>query len=603
MPQKSEPVSFPDALMLNDGGFTTPQGNLVQLNYVDLSGALPLEGLTLAKASEPQFDLRATGTIRLSRPSVFRTTGEVLVTDYQEGQARTETRDTVEEHEEQEELDRRTRTLNAAMRLCHTKLSVNATAKTKQTETASANVTFGKDYLIYSTSILPKPDEEEAWRRTFPYSYTSVARIYRPGQFAQALGVAICEHVGASGKPAPMTGTFDGFRTVKVERISQMVLHGPVLYVDDPYRCIKEADEGWAKICSMIFVKSRKYAAQKEYRFATLSIRPEVGDVVDLPVSGMMWDCLEPVNTPATATPDPQVSIAEDATKTAGKRETSGGYTYRRRVVKRQTGNWGKDEEAAGREKEEIVEETVTSPDEVPEPFQSEQKQPDIIIFHQVGSRFRFVHHAYRSEETERWHIEILRENPAIVDDPRLGRPPAGLEVPEDVRFELVEDHPVHPEFILNLCLNPSVPKPPLEYLPLRRFSPPDVGHAMACYRSLGMAVDQLEGVEQERAAASAWYAFRFVLDLVGRFGPIVKSVCVIRESVAVVELERAPFSESVAWAAFSGTGTYTLYVDRGGVEELVFPERFSRAGPMSETTFVEILRENGWVLRDPGQG
>ena len=102
---------------------------------------------------------------------------------------------------------------------------------------------------------------------------------------------------------------------------------------------------------------------------------------------------------------------------------------------------------------------------------------------------------------------------------------------------------------------------------------------------------------------ASAWYAFRFVLDLVSRFGAIVKSVCVIRECVAVVELERAPFSGAVAWATFSGTGTYTLYVDRGGVEELVFAGRFSRIGPMNETTLVETLRENGWALRDPGFG
>ena len=602
MPQNSDRAMFPDARMLHDGGFTTPQGNLLQTNYVDLSGALPLGGFTLAKASEPQFDLRTTGAIRLSRPGVFRTTGEVLVKDDQEGEARTVTRETVEEPEEQPDLGRRIRALSAAMRLGHRKMSVNATAKAKRRNTSTANITFGKDWLIYCTSIWPEPDEEDTWRRTFPNSYTSVARIYRPTQFAQALGLAICEHVGATGKPAPISGTFYGFRTAKVERIPQLVVHGPVLYVDDPYRCIAEAEKGWAQICSMIFVKSREYAAQKEYRFAAMSIRAEVEDLVDLPVSGMMRDCLEPVNT-STVAAEEQVSITADESEKPEKRETSRGYTYRRRMVKRQTGNWGKDEETEGREREEIVEETVTSPDEVPEPFPSEQKQPDVIVFHQVGSRYSFEHHAYRNEETERWRIETLRENPAIVENPRLGRLPDGLDVPEDVRFDSVEEHPVHPEFILDLCLNPSVPKPPLEYSPLRRFSPSEVGHAIACYRSLEMAVDLLEGVDQERAAASAWYAFRFVLELVSRFGAIVKTVCVIRECVAVVELERAPFSGAVAWATFSGTGTHTIYIDRGNVEELIFPGRFSRAGPMSERTFVNILRENGWGLKNPGFG
>ena len=599
MPQIYNRAIFPDARMLNDGGFTTPQGNLVQSNYVDLSGALPLGGFSLAKASEPRFDLRTTGTVRLSRPAVFRTQGEILVRDDQEGEARTTTRETVEESGEQADLDRRTRALSAAMRLGHTKMSVTAKAKAERTNTATAKVTFGKDWLIYCTSIWSALGEKETWRRTFPDGYTSVAQIYRPTQFAHALGFAICEHVGATGKPGPTSGTFPGFRTVEVERISQIIVHGPVLYVDDPYRCIKEAEKGWAQICSMIFVKSLAYAAQKEYRFAAMSIRSEVGAVVDLPVSGMMRDCLEPMNTPLV-TADQQVKITVDESETQEKRETSRGYIYRRRVVKRQTGNWGGDEETEGREREEIVEETVTSPDEVPDPFPSEVKEPDVIIFHQIGSRYRFEHHGYWNEETERWRIETLRENPAIVKNPRLGRLPDELDVPEDVRFDSLVEHPLHPEFVLDLCLNPSIPKPPQEYSPLKRFSPSEVGHVMACHRSLGMAVDLLKGVDQERAAASVWYASRFVLDLVSRFGAIVKTVCVIRECVAVMELERAPFSGAVAWATFSGTGMYTLYVDHGNVEELVFSGRFSRARPMSESTVVDLLRDNGWGLKDP---
>ena len=84
---------------------------------------------------------------------------------------------------------------------------------------------------------------------------------------------------------------------------------------------------------------------------------------------------------------------------------------------------------------------------------------------------------------------------------------------------------------------------------------------------------------------------------------PIVKSVCVIRECVVVVEFERASFSRAVGWATFSGTGTYTLYVHRGNVEEVVFSGRVSRAGRMSPSTYIEALQKNGWCLKARGSG
>ena len=594
MPEEPKRLSFPDAVLLNDGGVTSPQGNLVQTNYVDLSGTLPTGGVTLAKVAQPQFDLREKGTVRLSRPGVFRKTGEVLIRDDQEGEARTETKDTVEEPADSD-LDRRVRALRAGVRLGRSGLSIkNATATSSRTKSATERVTFGRDWLIYSTSILPDEEEQEAWRGTFPDDYTSVLRLYRPAQFALALGLGICEHVGVSGKPAPMTGTFHGFRTVKVERSAQMVLHGPVLYVEEPYETIMAAEEGWPQVCSMIFVKSRAYAAQKEYRFAVLSIPENVGEVVDLPVSGMMQDCFKPVKTPVVGS-EPEVAIEEDGSKAPGKRETSRSYTYRRRTVKRESGEWGQGDEKDGRKKEEIVEEMVTSPEEVTAPFPSEQKQPDVVIFHQIGSHYSLRHNAYRDEETTRWRIETLRENPAIVERPRLGKPPPELEVPEDLRFDVVDGPPVPPEFILDLCLNPSMPRPPGKYPRLKWLSGPELGHAIGSYWSLTMALGLLDGVDQERAAASGWYAFRFVLDLVTSFGAIVKSVCVIDECVVVVELETAPSTGAVAWATFSGAGTYTLYVDRGGVQELVYPAKFSRAGPIGESTLVETLSKHGW--------
>ena len=348
----------------------------------------------------------------------------------------------------------------------------------------------------------------------------------------------------------------------------------------------------------MIFVKSRKYAAQKEYRFAMLSIRPEAGEVVDLPVSGMMGDCMLPVNSPLGLGHGP-VTMTPNRREPGEQRETHRGYSYQRRRVRRQSGNWGDGEPGSTGATEEVVEEAVTSPDEVPEPFPEDAKQPDIIVFEQAGRQVRFVHHVYREEETERWRIETLRTNPAIIEDPGPRGLPQGLEVQREDRLDPLHELPTDPRFVLDLCLNPSVPRPPWRHKGLARCTRAEVEHALACRRSLGAAVDLLDGEERERAAAAAWYAVEFIVDLVSWFGPIVQSVCIIRECVAVVEFERAPFSRAVGWATFSGTGTYTLYVHRGDVEEVVFSGRFTRAGRMSTGTYAEPLQKYGWRVKN----
>ena len=112
------------------------------------------------------------------------------------------------------------------------------------------------------------------------------------------------------------------------------------------------------------------------------------------------------------------------------------------------------------------------------------------------------------------------------------------------------------------------------------------------------MALDLLDGAEQARAAASAWYAQRFILDLVSRFGPIVRSVRIIRDSIVVVELMRAQLTDAIAEAAFSGAGTYLLHIDDGSTEENVFPGKVWRAGQVRPGTYVDLLERYGWTLK-----
>ena len=590
---------FPHARVRLEGTFLTPQGNNVHTVYADLSGNVEAKSLCLVKGTEAQYELATASTIRLSRPAVFRHTGEVLIQDEQEGRARTSTSKTVDVPGEDQELaDERVSALNAALQLGRTKMSVSGNERHTRSNNSAAAVSFGHDFLIYCTSMRPPKEEEEAWRRSLA-GYTRFTPIYRPTQFAQALGLGVCAHIGVRGKAGPVRAIFDGFRTLEERRTTQMVLHGPMMYVDNPYQCIDEAKPGWERLFAMIFLRSREhdYAAQKEYRFAMLSIGPEVGDVFDLPVSGILKDCLSPVEYPEGKPEETVAVVSTDESPGSQVRPTGTTYTYRRRTTRRELSGWNREGPGSERSKEEVVEETVTSPEEVPEPFpSSEERWPDVIVFQQVGTRFQFIHEAYRDEETQHWRVETLRRNPALADGPSIGARPVGLVVPPDLRYETLDEHPADPRLVLEFCLNPSVPKPPIPYAGLSRCSPLETAHVLACGESLWMAVDLLDGVERARAAASAWYAQRFVLDLVTRFGPIVHTVCIIRDSLAVVELTPARLTGAIAWAALSGAGTYLLYIDDGQVEEKVFPGGVSRAGHIGPGTYLKLLESYGWT-------
>ena len=579
----------------------TPQGDMVWTNYVNLSGDIEIRGLCLVKATKPEHDLATGSTIRLSRPKVFQDTGEVMIQDEQEGRAHISSSERVEVPSEDTELTaERVAALNTAMQLGRTKMSVNSKTSRWNSSTRTAHITFGKDWLIYCTSMKPSAEEEEAWRKSLPDGYTGATTIYRPTQFAQALGLGVSEHIGVRGKPEPISGRFHGFQTVEEKRRCQMVLHGPMLYVDNPYEWINEAEVGWERICAMCFLKSRErdQVAQKEYRFILLSIGNEVGDVFDLPVSGMLKDCLLPVRYPEGKPQETATLVRKDEGPGGEERITGKTYTYRRRTTQSERSGWSREAEGTEESKEVVTEETVTSPEEVPEPFPSdEERQPDVIMIHQIGGHVRFIHEAYRNDVTSHWRVETLARNPEIAEGPEIGARPSELTIPPQLRYETRDVHP-DPRLVLEMCLNPSEPKPPIPYRRIAQCNETEVEHVLGCGESLRMAVDLLEGVKQAQAAASAWYAQQFILDLVTRFGPIVRSVCIIRDGVSVVELMRAPLTGAVAETAFGSAGTYLLHIDDGTVEENVFPGEISRAGQLRPGTYVNLLERYGWTRR-----
>ena len=82
---------------------------------------------------------------------------------------------------------------------------------------------FGRDWLVYSTSIRPSTNELAAWRNSLPAKYTSMTPIYRPRQFAQGLGLGMCEHIGVRGDARPVRNTFETSRECLARRLRDRI--------------------------------------------------------------------------------------------------------------------------------------------------------------------------------------------------------------------------------------------------------------------------------------------------------------------------------------------------------------------------------------------
>ena len=101
----------------------------------------------------------------------------------------------------------------------------------------------------------------------------------------------VAEQIGPQGKEGQRTNTTEGAETESTKHKTQSVWHGPVVYVDSVYDTVIEISHNSTRIPAFIFTKSKKYAAQREYRFAVMHQGADE-EIVDLQISGMMKDSL-----------------------------------------------------------------------------------------------------------------------------------------------------------------------------------------------------------------------------------------------------------------------------------------------------------------------
>lgn len=90
-----------------------------------------------------------------------------------------------------------------------------------------------------------------------------------------------------------MTHKFNDVEQPPTSHASQMLFHGPVIYVDEVYGTISSAPSDIEKVFLSVFVKERRFAAEREYRFAVWSEDEPSPDPVILDVSLAMLASLE----------------------------------------------------------------------------------------------------------------------------------------------------------------------------------------------------------------------------------------------------------------------------------------------------------------------
>ena len=322
-------------LWINEGFVLDEAGNIISTSYVDMRTPESRTAIqTLVKGCRREHALEDTDTILVSPPERFREEGENLIRDKQEGLAAEKTETVQPETPEEVVERRRIADLNEAIELLDSDIRITRRVTSRSVKSSSKSLTYGREWWVFSTSIMPETEEEwAAWRATLDPAYDHESEIGQPAKFAEALGRMVTEQLGPQGQDGWMRGSVGGGEGMRTKHPMQWILHGPVVYTDQLYDTLaKDADET-TRLAALIFTKSTTHAAQREYRFVILR-DGTVDEKMHLTISGMMRDALQP-GTSALVRPVP-VSVEANA-ETGSSSRTSGStkLRYQRATAKK----------------------------------------------------------------------------------------------------------------------------------------------------------------------------------------------------------------------------------------------------------------------------
>ena len=553
-------------LVLQDGFVVTDGGHMVMVQYVDIGLAkLEQRPQSLVKLIEAQYGLEYSSTLRLSAPHRYRESGETFIQDDQEGRAHhrvtTKTVSIATQLRSREQQ-------RALLALGQENVTITRSPETS-TRTSTESKTFGKDALIYCTSMPPSREDRDDWRRHFPAKYDHESIIRQPSKFAQALGVMLVDQAGPQGQ----SGTFSHSNSIKSIHDSQLIIHGPVWYTEDVLSFLKAHESDPLFLMYPLFVKDAQYKAQREYRFVVQCENPVAEQHLDLVISGMMRDSLAPRRSVGLVQYEAAVESGKKAPSPTTERATTRTETQtrtRRRVENRRRTLHAdqalKQEEVVNRE--EIV--TVTT--------QSTMDANDDAA-DKARSTASSVAKVSETETRE------LRVDGETVDSSRFVRTRVGyIESDEGADDFFDVDEREQATDVLSAAAQPFKGFDSL---------PPAVSDTLV------NLLEQVHGLAPETeipAMSACWNGIWALCNLYQCFGDIVESVAIEQDEFVAVVL-KPPEESGIRGKLLVGPrGTYAYVLQRGNDQRYGYGGEETRLYMFPDERTRDTFAEFGWI-------
>ena len=596
-----------EMIVINEGFVLDDSGNMTSTMYVDLREeeertAIP----ALVKGCKREHALEDGETLLISKPARFREHGENLIKDIQEGFAQKESVTEAKETAAQARKRRTVEDLNEASELLNSRLHMVERVAFSRTDTERKNLSYGKDWWIFCSSIEPNDAEWESWRATLPDEYNHVSTIGQPAKFAQALARMVTEKIGPQGKDGWLNHTVNGQKIGKTKHPIQQVIHGPVIYTDEVYNLLSDASDDFTRILAFIFAKNTKYAAQREYRFAVFNAGVEQETIL-LPISGMMRDSLNrtekglirktPTWAATTGDDDPELSSQTNAAPKLVHKQT----TITDRLTTREASRWetrtsdGQVISSEGEQQEHISERTVTQKHGA-----DDENSP-------TPERMERVDDAIAMDQTEQSH-EQQSEHDKVPSEEETVKKIALEECERNGGSPRDNDRtlPVHSgtgriyKSILDTLHDPAFPvSPAARTWQEAASSPEEIATTYGVTEVLALKMADISEEFRQDVASASWHAMYCIRNIFARFGNIVDSVWIERERFVVLRLKESRELNASGRIVISPSGAYAYCIQlpnnemsgHGGKElgTILFPLG----------TEIENFETHGWPAKE----
>ena len=575
-----------DAIVISDGG------HLVMSQYFDMRPPDLRSPLApIIKGCESKYAIEHSPTVRISSLERFRDYGEPMIEDDQEGHAYHR-----QDHHENREVDSdKNRELERAL----STLGQNTQFSNKSTETNNSveHLRFGREWWIFSTAISPPANEWVSWRNSISANYDHVSTIRQTGKFALALGMMMADQKGPRGKKSPMTHTLNDGRVFRTQHDAQLVAHGPVWYAEDVLSFLKSIQNDPLNPYYTMFVKDRKFEAQREYRFIVKSDVTVTERHIDLYVSGMMRDALAPFDIGNVSRFETIEVIEEASTEsldeqgrrglasTSRKSTKTRGTTERWKVRHLDSDGTIVREESHTRQREVVF--TEDTLDRMPPGTDVEQAR--VAIVQEFGKDHDEVVVDGITVEEEKWEgMRVIVVGRSESEAVQVGHAPDG----EDLLVKQEESRQLFD------AIQGSTGAVKISERVMAAASDEDDGRQVfGVLDGMGLKIFALPDEKKIAATSAAWHSTWAIWNLHTKFGPIVESIDIERGEFVGIQLKETEQLKAKGRILVGPHGTYAYVLKDSKMEEAGHGGRETGLVLFPSEDVVDDFEKFGWKL------